>query len=122
VRDARGSGDQIVAAYLHDSVEDTEATIESLAAAGVQRPALEMIRALTHDEGEPRAAYMERVLACEEAILVKQCDLWSNLTPSRLVLLDPATEARLLAKYAADITRVARAKALLARPEVAKQA
>jgi hypothetical protein len=37
-------------------------------------------------------------------------------------LLDPATEARLLAKYAADITRVARAKALLARPEVAKQA
>jgi hypothetical protein len=66
-----------------------------------------MIRALTHDEGEPRAAYMERVVACEAAILVKRCDLWSNLTPSRLALLDPRTQARLLAKYAADIARIA---------------
>jgi HD domain len=109
VRDARGTNDQIVAAYLHDAVEDTEATVESLRAAGVQAPALEMIRALTHCEGEPRASYMKRVVACKGAILVKQCDLWSNLTPSRLVALDPATQARLLAKYAADVGRIGEA-------------
>jgi hypothetical protein len=109
VRDARGTDDQIVAAYLHDAVEDTGATIESLAAAGVQPQSLEMIRALTHGEGEPRAAYIERVVSCAAAILVKQCDLWCNLTPSRLELLDPATKARLLAKYAADMARIAEA-------------
>ncbi len=109
VREAGGSEDQVVAAYLHDSIEDTEVTAGELRSAGVPAGAVEIVEILTHPEGEPREDYVRRVLADERAVLVKLCDLWSNLTPSRLMRVGSAERGKLLQKYAQDLGQIGRA-------------
>jgi len=88
-------------AYLHDIVEDTPWTLDALAHIGfLCTGILNSIDAITHRPGEPRDDYYGRVKANPRARRVKLADIASNLDPDRLDLLDEATAARLVRKYA----------------------
>jgi guanosine-3',5'-bis(diphosphate) 3'-pyrophosphohydrolase len=68
-----------IAAVLHDVIEDTEVTLDDLQRAGYSRPIIHTIDCLTHRQGEPYFAYIERVSMDPVATLVKVADLHDNL-------------------------------------------
>ena len=107
VERAGGSSDQIEAAWLHDSLEDTKATPGALLANGVSGPVVGLVCVLTHNNNEPYVSYIERVKACPDAVLIKLCDLYDNLDPVRMSRVDPAKRLRLLKKYGGAIARLA---------------
>ncbi|MEV0644961.1 HD domain-containing protein [Phytomonospora sp. NPDC050363] len=95
-----GSLAQQMAALLHDVVEDTAATLPHLADLGVPDDVRELVNAMTHRPGEPRAHYLERVKATPGAALIKRSDIAHNTSPERMALLDGETRERLERKYA----------------------
>ena len=96
---AGGTPTQIQAAWLHDSIEDTDATVESLLAAGVTSDVVDLVVVLTHHKGEPYADYIDRVNACPDAVMIKLADINDNLDADRLAKLDDATRDKLVKKY-----------------------
>lgn len=89
-----------VAGVLHDVVEDTSETLESLRAAGVTEISLEIIDAVTKVPGSTKREQIERVIAGGyAAMLVKTSDNAHNSLPDRLKHLDGATRERLEGKY-----------------------
>ncbi|WP_338696475.1 HD domain-containing protein [Streptomyces sp. Q6] len=100
VRARGGSPAQIAAAWLHDAIEDDALTPDWLAAAALPADTKAIVLALTKRQGEPPAAYAERILATPGARLVKESDLAHNADPARLAVLDAPTRARLTQKYA----------------------
>lgn len=90
-----------VAALLHDVVEDTDHTLDELAAKGVPPAALEIVRLLTRAPGEPRGPYYARIREHEPARRVKLlADVASNSDPGRMALLPPEERAKKSVKYA----------------------
>ncbi len=87
-------------AWLHDVIEDTDATADDLHAAGFPDRIVVAVVALTHPHGEPRTVYYERVRGVPLACRVKVADVDDNTDPDRLALLDEPTRARLERKYA----------------------
>lgn len=94
--------DSIVAALLHDVVEDTAYSLEDLRAMGFPARALEAVALLTHDPAEPYLSYVARVKENPLARRVKLADLRHNSDLSRI---DQVTERDLerVEKYAAAI-------------------
>lgn len=89
-----------VAGLLHDVVEDTDETLDSLRAAGVTEISLEIIDAVTKVPGSTKREQIERVIAGGyAALLVKTSDNAHNSLPDRLKHLDGATRERLEGKY-----------------------
>ena len=72
----------VCAALLHDVVEDTAVTMDELAA---QFPpeVVDVVRLLTHANGEPYEAYLARVKTHPVALKVKLADLKHNMDASR---------------------------------------
>lgn len=70
-------------AYLHDVVEDTDATLEWLADQGFPPEVVDAVDAMTRRDGEEYFAYIERLRENELAIPVKLADLRHNMDPSR---------------------------------------
>jgi len=67
------------AAWLHDVVEDTEATLDDLIRAGFSRSVVDAVEALTKRDGED---YGDFVIRCSQnpiAKVVKSCDVKDNL-------------------------------------------
>jgi (p)ppGpp synthase/HD superfamily hydrolase len=95
--------DLVDAALLHDVVEDTKETLESIKTLEVSELVLNMVEVLTHIEGEERGEYIRRVAAHPYARIVKLADLAHNASSSRLDKLDEKTKAKLTAKYSIDI-------------------
>jgi (p)ppGpp synthase/HD superfamily hydrolase len=95
----------VAVAWLHDVVEDTEVGFDQIESQLTpdQRTALD---ALTHQPGEPREHYIDRVKQHPWAASVKRADIADNSDPSRLALLDDATRERLLSKYARDLAQL----------------
>lgn len=90
--------DLIQAAYLHDSIEDTDATKDSLAKEGISPEVIAIVVELTHLPGEVRDEYIKRL--SYRALLVKYADNNSNGDPKRLnKIIDQETRTRLKAKY-----------------------
>lgn len=89
-----------MAAVLHDVVEDTPVTAADLLAAGCPPLVVDAVIALSKADGEPQPVYLARVAANDIALVVKRADIADNMSPQRLARLDPATQARLAAKYA----------------------
>lgn len=80
-------------AWLHDVVEDTTETIESLRAAGIPEAVLEAVSVLTKDDsGLSYEEYLALVRANPIACKVKVADMLHNLS-------DSPTQAQIL-KYA----------------------
>jgi (p)ppGpp synthase/HD superfamily hydrolase len=67
----------------HDLIEDTQVTEEHLYMAGMTKRVVEGILALTKIAGESYEKYKVKVLANEDAMRVKLCDLRHNMLPSR---------------------------------------
>ena len=88
--------DSAVTALLHDVAEDTDYTLEDLAAMGFSKRVMEALRLLTHD---PSVPYLEYVAALKEnpiARAVKLADLAHNSDTTRLPpeLRNPEREER----------------------------
>lgn len=90
---------QVMAALLHDSVEDTTCTLDQLRDLGVPAPVVEMVDALTRRSHESHDEYLGRLVGTPDAVLVKRADIQHNCSPARQANLDPATRERLQAKY-----------------------
>ena len=77
--------DELVAAALHDVLEDTPCTVSELREAGIPDPAITAVIALTHDKAsESTTAYLNRVAANPIAKRVKLSDLEDNMNLRRL--------------------------------------
>jgi (p)ppGpp synthase/HD superfamily hydrolase len=100
VRQAGGSVTQQRAALLHDVVEDTEATLSTLAALGVSPEVVTLVDAMTHRPQESHEDYLRRLSHTPDAVLIKRCDIAHNIAAEHMNHLTPATRARLRAKYA----------------------
>ena len=86
--------DTTVVALLHDVVEDTDYTLDDLAAMGFGDAVIEALALLTHD---PAVPYMDYVAAIREnpiARAVKLADLRHNSDITRLDVVDEKALAR----------------------------
>ena len=86
--------DTTVVALLHDVVEDTDCTLDDLAAMGFGDAVIDALTLLTHD---PAVPYMEYVAAIQHdpiARAVKLADLRHNSDLSRLDTVDDEALAR----------------------------
>ena len=89
----------VVAALLHDVIEDTSTTAADLAAAGIPHPVIDAVEAVSKRDGEPVETYFERVRSNSWAVMVKTADIADNTDPLRVAQLDAPTRERLQAKY-----------------------
>ena len=76
--------DTTVTALLHDVVEDTDYTLEDLAAMGFSRNVTEALALLTHDETVPYMEYVKALRNNPIARRVKLADLRHNSDLHRL--------------------------------------
>lgn len=95
------SRNEIEAAWLHDSLEDTEATEASLLAAEVSVETIRIVRAVTRPEGSDYLAWIAGLAASGDlpAIRVKLADNLDNSDPMRTALL-PDGARRVATRYA----------------------
>ena len=100
VRASGGDWVQESAAWLHDAIEDTGITADSMLRLGVPSLVVELVEVLTHQEHESNQDYWRSIRANPRALVVKLSDIYDNLDPSRLCYLDAATQSRLRTKYA----------------------
>jgi (p)ppGpp synthase/HD superfamily hydrolase len=87
--------EQRTAAVLHDLVEDTPHSLEELRALGFEEQVVHAVDCLTHRDGEPYEAYVQRAASDPIARIVKLADLEDNMDLRRL---DEITE-RDLARF-----------------------
>jgi (p)ppGpp synthase/HD superfamily hydrolase len=78
-------GDEaMIVAVLHDLIEDTDWTAEMLIEEGFARPTVEMIKMMTHIDGEPYDDYIARVALNKITRRVKMGDLKDNSNIHRM--------------------------------------
>jgi len=87
-------GDEIVVALLHDVIEDTAVTAESLRAFGFDKTIVNAVVALTKRQGESYADYLVRVEAVPLALKVKIADAKHNADIKRFSLPTEADIAK----------------------------
>lgn len=92
------SEDCIVAALLHDVVEDTDVTLEDLQRMQFSDNVIRALALLTHNDGTEYMEYVKKVKGNPVAAAVKMADLLHNSDRSRLKTVTPKDEERLL-KY-----------------------
>ena len=93
------------AAVLHDILEDTDAKVEDLHAAGIPDEVVVAVGALTHMDGQSYEAYIEQVAGNSLARRVKLADLEDNLRNNRRLQPTPDVLAR-IRRYEAAISRL----------------
>lgn len=86
-------------ALLHDTVEDTEITIDDLRYLGLPEIVLEAVDAITHIPHEPLREYYARIKCNQLATKVKLADIKDNLRKDRIQKLPRKTQVRLKRKY-----------------------
>jgi len=94
----------LVAAWLHDVVEDTRLTISLLAELGVHRSALLHIDRLTRHRAQDPANYYAAIRSDPVSRLVKECDIADNSDPRRLARLPLDVQKKLVRKYTTACT------------------
>lgn len=85
-------------ALLHDVVEDTDVTLDTLANI-FPKDIVDAVALMTHQKGEPYLDYVARIKENPIARAVKLADLQHNSDQSRLENADAATLARYREKY-----------------------
>lgn len=83
-----GETEKIVA-WLHDTVEDTEVTVDQIREMFGDEVA-DAVAVLTRDKGEPYMDYIEKIKGNEIARKVKLADLSHNMDVSRLPIITDA--------------------------------
>lgn len=94
------NSDAVVAALLHDVIEDTGITAAELAERGIPQAAIDAIELLTRRDDQPSADYYQRISEHPTAREVKLADLADNTDPDRMATLTESDHARLTQKYA----------------------
>ncbi len=89
-------------ALLHDVVEDTDVTLETLAKI-FPKEVLDAIALMTHRKGEPYLDYVARIKENPIARTVKLADLQHNSDQTRLENAEAAILARYREKYSKAI-------------------
>ncbi len=89
------TGNERIAAVLHDVVEDTPVTFDDLAAEGFSAEILAAVRALTKHTGESRIDAARRAAANPIARVVKLADVTDNMDLSRIAQPTDKDVARL---------------------------
>jgi hypothetical protein len=102
-------------AVLHDVVEDTGVSLESLSRAGFRTEVISAVDALTRRPGEPYHLYIERVALDQIASRVKCADLAENLANNQR---DPAVpgNADRIRRYRAALLRLETNTGPIGRP------
>ncbi len=90
----------VMAALLHDVVEDTHITLDDLRADGYPDEVVNAVDAVTKRPGETHLDAVRRAAADPLGRVVKLADVTHNGDPARLALLDVPTCERLTRKYA----------------------
>lgn len=85
----------MIAAVLHDVVEDTDWTLERLREEGFTDEVLAAVECLTRRDGEAYQEFIERVKANSIARQVKVADLEDNMNIQRIVKIGPKDLERL---------------------------
>ena len=88
------SEETVCAALLHDVAEDTEITVDDIAAMGFPESVTNALRLLKHEPGTPYPDYVARLREDPVARAVKLADLAHNSDLSRLDAVDEAALAR----------------------------
>ncbi|GBG37333.1 HD domain-containing protein [Mycobacterium montefiorense] len=91
--------DAVVAALLHDLIEDTGIDAAELTNRGISQAAIDAIELLTRRDDQPSATYYQRINEHPTAREVKLADLADNTDPERLANLAESDRARLTNKY-----------------------
>lgn len=84
-----------VVAVLHDTVEDSEITLDDLRREGFPDEVVEGVDCLTRREGESYEQYMERVVTSPLAVTVKIADFEDNMDLRRFPEVGPKEVERL---------------------------
>ena len=84
-----------IVALLHDVVEDTDYTLEDLAAEGFGKEILEAVALMTHEDDVPYLDYVAKLKENPIARAVKLADLAHNSDLSRIGEIDDETRERL---------------------------
>jgi predicted dehydrogenase len=92
--------DIVAAGWLHDVIEDTAETADSLLDAGISSTAVEAVLALTRRDEVAEDEYYAGIAESPIARMVKIADIASNLSPDRTARLDAEPRERLAIKYA----------------------
>ena len=100
VRFSGGNWVQEAAAWLHDSIEDTDLTSQELLKAGIPFSVIRIVEAMTHESGISNEIYWHRITEEPTAVLVKLCDIDDNLDPARMCYVPEEKQRRLRVKYA----------------------
>jgi (p)ppGpp synthase/HD superfamily hydrolase len=79
VRSAGGDADQVAAAVLHDVIEDTPHTRETLLSLHVRPDTIDLVEALSRRDGETYDEFTDRALSNPRALPIKQADVSDNL-------------------------------------------
>ncbi|MFL6332268.1 MAG: HD domain-containing protein [Pyrinomonadaceae bacterium] len=85
----------MMAAVLHDVVEDTDWTLERLRGEGFSEEVLEAVDCLTHRAGESYQEFVQRVRTNPIARQVKVADLEDNMNLRRMGQVGPKDLERL---------------------------
>lgn len=87
----------VMAGYLHDVLEDTEHTVETLAAYGVPAEVVDAVVSVTKADGEPYSELIERAARHPLGRLVKLADNALNIASNPgLAEIDPDRAQRML--------------------------
>jgi len=90
----------VVAAILHDVVEDSDFTLDDISSAGFRIAVVSAVDSVSRRSGEDYADLIERATRDPVGRWVKLADNVDNSDENRLARLDDATAERLRAKYA----------------------
>ena len=93
---------------LHDTVEDTDVTLDDLTAMGFPKNIVNSIRILTRDKSIPYSEYIDNIINSNDivAIKVKKVDMSHNMNRTRLNRLDSDTRTRLITKYTPEYEKI----------------
>ena len=91
-----------IVALLHDVVEDTEYTLEDIAAMGFGQDVVTALAMMTHDKSVPYLDYVAKIKDNPIARAVKLADLAHNSDTTRLDVIEKKDKER-LDKYKAAI-------------------
>ena len=84
-----------IVALLHDVVEDTDYTLEKIAAEGFGQDVVDALALMTHDKNVDYLDYVAKIKDNPIAKAVKLADLAHNSDPTRLDVIDEETQQRL---------------------------
>lgn len=93
--------DEQITAVLHDVVEDTDITLQTLQQQGFPEHVIAAVGLLTKQPGDTYEAFIERLSANPLAVRVKLADLADNMNVARLAKLGEKDLARLQRYHAA---------------------